>query len=466
MCFSRIPYKLLLCALLFMIARSEVIAQGTTDSLLIEQVTVSGNSRTQESVILRELLFEKGQYVEYSTFAALLEKSRTNLIKTSLFHSVIVDTTVSNNHVSVHVKVTERWYVWVWPLLEHPDRNFNDWWQHHDLTRLSAGLHFQHENARGRMEKLHIMALTGYRNLLVLSYEFPYINKSKTLGASLSTTFSSQHELNYTTGHDRQLYYQSKDFMLHGANLALTARYRPGTFITHFLTLKFTSLYFNDTLNLLNADYLNSANNHPQYMEAGYLVKVDLRDNRVYPLKGFYAETELTRLQQLKENYNQITWGTSLRGYLPINQKWYVASEFAVKLTSPATKPYYLQNALGFNRNFVRGYEYLVIEGAHYWLFKSQIRYAIVPGFTLRIPFVKSEKFNTIPVSIYTGPHFDAGSVWPSTDKAANPLQGALLAGYGLGLDLVTYYDKVIRCEYTFRHQGASGLFIHFMATI
>lgn len=460
------PYKLLLCVMIFMITRLDVLALGSPDSLLIEQITVSGNTRTQESIILRELLFEKGQYVDSSAFGALLEASRTNLIKTSLFHTVIIDTSVNHDHVTVHVGVTERWYVWVWPLLEHPDRNFNDWWQHHDLTRLSAGLHFQHENARGRMEKIHIMALTGYRNLLVLSWEFPYINKSKTLGASIATTLSSQHELNYATGNNRQLFYHGDDFMLHGANLALTARYRPGTFITHFVTLKFTSLHFNDTLNLLNADYLNSVDNNPQYMEAGYLLKIDLRDNRAYPLKGFYAETELTHLLLLKEKYNQTIWGTSLRGFLPMDRKWYAASEFAIKLTTPVTKPYYLQNALGFDRDFVRGYEYLVIEGAHYWLFKSQIRYALVPGFTLKIPFIKSEKFNTIPISIYTGPHFDAGKVWPSTNPSVNSLQGTILAGYGLGIDLVTYYDKVLRCEYTFRHQGASGLFIHFMATI
>ena len=38
--------------------------------------------------------------------------------------------------------------------------------------------------------------------------------------------------------------------------------------------------------------------------------------------------------------------------------------------------------------------------------------------------------------------------------------------GTGIGIDFVTYYDKVIRFEYGVNDMGETGLFIHFVAPI
>lgn len=447
------------------------------DILIVQDIVVTGNKLTKESIILREVLFDTGDTIQQADLKALIVKSRENILKTSLFHTVSIDQILQKSkndpvtgqgikQLTIVITITERWYWWIWPMLEYPDRNFNDWWQHRDLTRLSAGLYFQHENAGGRMEKLNIKALAGYRTYLEASYEWPYINRSKSVGIGLFTSYSTQHEINYTTEENKQLFYQGNQLMLRTASIAANLHYRPATKITHYLNFQYTSFQVADSIRYLNPEYLLSTRTKPQYFSISYLLKADYRDNRAYPLKGFYMETELAHLINLNEAYNQQSFRTSFRSYLPLVRNLYAAAEFTFRLTNPEIKPYYLQNALGFDRNYVRGYEYMVIEGPHYWIFKTQARLNILPLKIIRVPFIKSEKFNTIPLSIYAGPHLDAGQAFPAINPAINPLQNGLLIGYGFGIDFVTYYDKVVRCEYTFRHKGASGLFIHFMATI
>lgn len=433
---------------------------------MIDDIIIEGNKKTRESVITREILFSKGDTVEYANLSSLILQSRDNILKTSLFHFVTPAISTSGNKITVTFNVIERWYWWIWPLIENPDRNFNDWLKHRDLLRLSGGLFYQHDNARGRMEQLDIKALTGYERFLSGYYEWPYINKAKTLGFGLFASYSARHEINYATLNNRQLFYHGNKVMFQAANLAINLRYRPGFNISHFVTLQLSSLSIHDSINILNNDFLKSSDTDPELISLAYIIKADYRDNKNYPLAGSYAESELSMLSKPGTSYIQGGWRTSLRAYRPVANRLFAASEIVFRVSLPEIKPYYLQYALGFERDFVRGYEYLVVEAPHYFIFKSHLRYAVVPLHHLKMPFIKSEKFGVVPVSVYSGIHFDTGIAFPALNKQLNPLQNQMLAGYGAGIDLVTYYDKVFRFEYTFSREGHSGFFIHFIAMI
>lgn len=462
---------LMLSIILFSLISSAKGQSVTTEGdspdqrIIAGSITIRGNSKTNGSVITRELLFKTGDTIRIDELSRLIATSCENILKTSLFHTASIDSHNNGKTTDFIINVTERWYWWVWPLVENPDRNFNDWWQHHDLTRLSAGLHFQHENVRGRMEKLNVKAMGGYKTFLEGNYEWPYINKSKSLGLGIYASYTSQHELDYTTIDNKQVFYHGRGIMFKSTVIAANLKYRPGTHLSHSLTFQYWQPWFSDSIPLLNPEYLLTVSS-PKLLGLSYLLKADYRDNRYYPLRGFYAETEGTYLASIVENYNQRSIRSSFRGYVPVATNLYAASEFTFRFTGPELKPYYLQNALGYDREFVRGYEYLVIQAPHYWVFKSHLKYAAVPLTIIKVPFIKSEKFNTVPLSIYAGPHFDIGKAFPSVDSQTNPLQGKLLTGYGIGIDFVTYYDKVLRCEYTFRKNGPSGFFLHFMAMI
>jgi hypothetical protein len=45
-------------------------------------------------------------------------------------------------------------------------------------------------------------------------------------------------------------------------------------------------------------------------------------------------------------------------------------------------------------------------------------------------------------------------------------LDNKFIFGTGIGIDFVTYYDKVLRLEYGVNDMGETGFFIHFVAPI
>ena len=75
-------------------------------------------------------------------------------------------------------------------------------------------------------------------------------------------------------------------------------------------------------------------------------------------------------------------------------------------------------------------------------------------------------KFNTFHYALYFGLYGDMGYVEDRLYAGANPLANSLLAGYGVGVDYVTYYDIVLRLECSMNKMNELGFFIHFNAGI
>ena len=84
-------------------------------------------------------------------------------------------------------------------------------------------------------------------------------------------------------------------------------------------------------------------------------------------------------------------------------------------------------------------------------------------------PIRKLYQFYKIPLEIYSNLFLDAGYVHDKFDinkSYNNNLVDKLMYGTGVGIDFVTYYDKVLRFDYSFNAMGESGLFIHWKAAI
>jgi hypothetical protein len=80
--------------------------------------------------------------------------------------------------------------------------------------------------------------------------------------------------------------------------------------------------------------------------------------------------------------------------------------------------------------------------------------------------FIPTDKFSKLYYAIYLNLFTDWGYVVDNRKNVYNPLANEINIGYGLGLDFVTYYDFVLRLEYSFNKSGQSGFFIHFMPSI
>jgi len=174
-------------------------AQYPTGKFVIGEIILKGNKKTKNYIIQRELTFSKGDSLVMEELIHGLDKSRENLLRLPLFHFVRtqVEKSQSGEAANITVEVSERWYTWLWPVFEISDRNFNTWLENGDLTRLSYGLFLQQENFRGRLEKLHIRAKMGYQQQILLLYEAPYLNRSKTIGAGLQISSARERDRLY-----------------------------------------------------------------------------------------------------------------------------------------------------------------------------------------------------------------------------------------------------------------------------
>jgi hypothetical protein len=73
------------------------------------------------------------------------------------------------------------------------------------------------------------------------------------------------------------------------------------------------------------------------------------------------------------------------------------------------------------------------------------------------------EQFQRIPVAFYLKAFFDAGYVRSfRSGGPQGPFSDRWIYGTGLGLDVVTYYDTVLRFEYAFARDGEHGFFFSF----
>ncbi|MCD4746124.1 MAG: hypothetical protein K8R58_07480 [Bacteroidales bacterium] len=446
----------------------------THDYFIINNIKITGNKLTKDYIIHRELLFKVNDTINRSKLSLLLKNSRDNLINTSLFNFVYIDTSdIAENpdRIDININVIERWYIWPFPIFEIADRNFNSWWKSKDYSKINYGLFLTIDNFRGRKETLVLYTRFGYDEKYRLSYKNPYINKAKTIGMGFGGGFAQNHEVSYMTVDNEVKYFKEENsYPKREIFSYLEFFLRKNINNTHWIKLNYSGYHFSDSLLDHNPNYSYGNKNVNQYLSLYYQFKSDYRDYKHYPLTGHYFDVEVNKkgLGILDDGLvNLFFIKSSYRKYFHLNKKFYFASGITGKISAQKKQPYFIQQGLGYGRDFVRSYEYYVIDGVNFALLKTNFKYELLPTKIIKFKFLPTEKFNTIHFAIYLNLFTDIAYVGDSQSyKYNNLLSNELLVGYGAGIDLVTYYDIVLRLEYSINKMGEKGLFIHFMASI
>ena len=131
-----------------------------------------------------------------------------------------------------------------------------------------------------------------------------------------------------------------------------------------------------------------------------------------------------------------------LEHYLEPIDDFFLGTSFQTKWSSSEYQPYFSQKGFGFD-NFVRGYEYYVIDGQKYWLSKTAIRYPIIDKKTFEIPYIKLNQFRKAHIAVFISLFSDLGYIIDrQKNQENNPLSNMLLWGKGISIDFITYYDR------------------------
>ncbi|MBP9135681.1 MAG: hypothetical protein KBF31_01630, partial [Chitinophagales bacterium] len=147
-------------------------------------------------------------------------------------------------------------------------------------------------------------------------------------------------------------------------------------------------------------------------------------------------------------------------------QKHLFSHAAKIMLSGPEYQPYVIQRGMGFKQDFVRGNELFQIDGQRFLLIKNEYKYALLDVKLNYLKKLKGKKLGYMPLSLYLGGHFDCGVVTDKANSSTNSLRNKLIYGYGIGLNMVTFYDKVLRLEYSFNQDFNKGFYIHFEVPI
>jgi outer membrane protein assembly factor BamA len=452
-----------------MAGRSDISISKKDSVLIINSITLSGNNITKDRIILRELEFKVNIKLTSTILDSLIKKSQQNLMNRSLFNFVTISKTIKDNYCDIAVVVIERWYVWPIPILQFADRNINAWWEKQDFSRFNYGVDLRIENFRGLMERLNIILQFGYDVKLGLKWSIPYLTKNQIFGMGLGGGLQLNHSVAYETIDNKEKYYNSPSgYAQKNYYGRVSFTFRPKFNYQHGFSIDFDQFIFQDTILMLNPEFASRQTTY-NYFTLNYSFKLDYRDYKPYPLAGYYFDIGISKkgIGVFDSEVNDIAVNSSFDQFVKLYNRWYFAYNVGGQISNNKNRlPYFIESGLGYHPNNIRGYELYVVDGQQLATFRSNIKYEIIPRNTFNISWIKSTKFSEVFFAMYANLFFDMAYVNDKYTHEVNPLSNQLLWGTGIGIDMISYYDIVLRLELSINKQKEKGFYISFVAPI
>jgi len=430
----------------------------------IRNIHIEGLKKTKESVVLRELSFKVGKKVTLDEVPLILAESKQNLQNQWLFNFIEFTPTLEDQQLDIKLKVIERWYVWPYPIFEISERNFNVFWdslynsQFTDFSNLNYGVFLNWYNFRGRNELLKIKYRIGFKEHYQLEYEVPFLNRAKTWGASLNLELFQMKKFQYKTDRHELVYTKLGENQMKDQKFSLSIQYKPKLHNTHKFSVEKTQM---STLQPIdNPLFFLNQDKHFNYLKLDYYFTREKRDYIIYPLEGNMSEVWIEYYNGLKNDYENISLTTKLEYHYNIYPRWFIGSSLKTKKYWKNNLPYILNQSFGYD-DYLRGYEYYVIDGSAFALSKTALKWTLLPKTDFQLPFIPMESISKTHFSIYLSIFADVGYV-RNFDETNNPLNNRLLMSQGFSMDVVSYYDKLIRLECSRNHMGETGFYLHF----
>ena len=439
------------------------------DTIQVDKIFIIGFKKTKEHIIRRELSLKDGQIMTKRELDLAIDADKRRLLNTKLFLAVEASVIeLSRTRVDLIYRLSERWYFFPVPIFNLADRNFTEWWvnQNADFSRVEWGLKLRHFNFRGRREILNLTAQFGYTKLFRIAYTIPYINRNQKLGVSFYGDYATNKNIAYKTINHRQQFLDAEQVIRDRWRAGISFGYRPNFYATHTFGLHYSGANVKDTVVLESPNYfLNGANNQ-QYLALSYDFRWDVRDFVSYPLSGAYFRLKVNQIGLgFFDDVNIFYVNARYSKYFDLGKKFYFATSITGNTSTPAKQPYYNYQSIGTGTDFMRGFERNIIEGQHYIFNKNTLKRQLFSVEYDVSDAIKWKEFNKIPFAAYLTLNFDHGYVYNyPKNEANNLLSDRYIYGGGLGIDLITFYDFVMRWEYSVNIEGDHALYFNLFA--
>ena len=434
----------------------------------VAEIKVEGVKKTKPVTVLRQLTFAEGDEIDMDGIDALVEKNHNNIYNLYIFTRVDITWDSTETDVSFVISVQERWYVWPSPHVALEERTFNEWWEDKDLDRLVVGMGVDWGNFTGYNDRLYLYGQIGYSRRATLQYRRPFLFPKPQIDGTITFQYVNNKEIGYGTVDGvlqlARLQEQSmREYYI--GSIGFAKRFSPRDQLQWSLGYQ----YFrpNDSIVFFNDRYLTDGAQAEHYPSLRMAYVRDERDIRSFPLKGFKysASARLNGLPGIgTSRFGKFT--ATFSHHIALTDRWNFAYGSQNFLLAGNKVPYYDKFFVGFG-SFLRGYERYVVDASFANLTKAEWKFGIFPRKIYHAKWIPLKRFQDFPFGLYISAYADVGYVTDWTfNNLDNYLKNRLLTGYGMGINVVTIYDFMLRAEYSFNHFGQSGIYLSGLVSI
>jgi hypothetical protein len=459
----------------------------------IADIALSGNRLTKAYIIEREMDLQPGDTLALASLPDRLQRNAQRIFNTQLFvfATVTIDSggVVEPGAVRLLVTVKENWYIWAAPYVRLNDRNLNEWIDRgRDFRRLNYGGFAEHKNMFGRMQNLELVVETGFTNRFSVRYNAPYLDKNQNLGLFAELQYQTLANLAYNTLDDQLAFVYRDEVLKRQLDTRLKLRRRQGFYRFHYADLSYSQTTISETLRDLNPAYLGTSSENGQdtfqrLTTLGYTFRYDRRDNINFSLKGRVLIADIRRMGLLPtDDFRSWQFRLAFADYFALSQprparsgtltteaprpRWYANYILKAKAFSNPDVPYNLLRGIGYEEDVLRGYDLYVVNGSAFVSGRVNVKRELLRR-TLRLNFIKWRQFNTFPLNVYLNAFTDWGYVYNRfPDRLGNPLANRWLRSAGLGLEINTWYNAVVRFNVSRNTLNQTNFFINIQKDI
>lgn len=471
--FKRTLHIVILCCLGFscVYAQNEQTNANQTKNVTIGNIYIAGNERTREEIVLRELDIVKGDTLSKEDLLKKLELDRQKLINTRLFVTVeVVPLLLNDAQADILIRLQERWYIFPVPVFKLADRNFTEWWvnQKRDFSRVNWGAQLYHMNLTGRNDRLSARLQFGFTKQIALQYSLPYIDKNQKLGISIGTSYATNKTVGVSTNGHRQEFYGSESDVRKTFSSNVSLVYRPSFYTRHSFGLGYQQTTIQDSVAIINPNFLGNGQTKQQYLGLNYVFTLDKRDFIAYPLTGSYFRMVGSQFGLgLFDDINMLSTRGTYSKFFDLGKNFYQANRFEVFKNWSNNIPYSKRRGFGYRPDFIRGYERYVVETDFLISYRTSVKWKFLEGVTKLNERSVIPQFRTIPYAFYLNAFMDVGYAGePLLNTENNFWNNEMIGSIGVGLDIVTYYDFVMRLEYSINREGNTGFYFNFRSAL
>ena len=434
----------------------------------IRDISIEGNRKTREHVILNELNFTKGDSIEIANLDAFIEKNRQQVLSTGLFNEAkLLLVNWEAYEADLVIDLQENWYIFPTPIFELADRNFNVWWQEQgrSLERINYGVKLSHYNFVGNKDPLRLKLQFGYIRKFELDYVYPYLNKERTLGIGGSIFYSDNKEIAYITQGNKPQFRKSADerILLKRFRTGINLNYRPNVNIWHNLRLEFHRNAIDPFVrDSLNPNYFLNNRTSIRFFYAEYDFQYDKRIYPTYPQGGFLLFANVKKEGfGVFNDYNNLQIFGGLEYYYRPHPKLTLATRVKAKTNLNRSRVSFANNTgLGWlQSDVVSGFDLYVMDGTDYVINTSSVRLKFFDK-NLKMAKWLPRQFEHMSMQLFLRFNFDHAYVNERDYTESNSLNNRWFYGFGPALDVIIFNNFLYSFEYSMNDLGEHGLFI------